>query len=84
MRERPVAAPGVVLDVDAARDDGTWTYSEYDTPGIRLTIPRDAAARPGALLDRHRVTGRAPPCRRCAEPCPREASGRRGAGTQHG
>ncbi|MFE4547055.1 nucleotidyl transferase AbiEii/AbiGii toxin family protein [Streptomyces sp. NPDC056785] len=39
VRERPVAAPGVVLDADAARDDGTWTYSEYDTPGVRLIIP---------------------------------------------
>ncbi|MCX4767986.1 nucleotidyl transferase AbiEii/AbiGii toxin family protein [Streptomyces sp. NBC_01275] len=39
VRERPVAAPGVVLDADAGRDDGTWTYSEYDTPGIRLTLP---------------------------------------------
>lgn len=39
VRQRPVAAPGVVLDPDAARDDGTWTYSEYDTPGVRVTVP---------------------------------------------
>jgi hypothetical protein len=25
MRERPVAAPGVLLDAGAARNDGTWT-----------------------------------------------------------
>ncbi|WP_326586057.1 nucleotidyl transferase AbiEii/AbiGii toxin family protein [Streptomyces sp. NBC_01294] len=46
VRERPVAAPGVVLEADAARDDGTWTYSEYDTPGIRLTIPWKAEGLP--------------------------------------
>ncbi|MDX2523914.1 nucleotidyl transferase AbiEii/AbiGii toxin family protein [Streptomyces europaeiscabiei] len=39
VRQRPVAAPGVVLDADAARPDGTWTYTEYETPGTRLTIP---------------------------------------------
>ncbi|MGI5378823.1 nucleotidyl transferase AbiEii/AbiGii toxin family protein [Streptomyces sp. CA-251387] len=39
VRQRPIAAPGVVLDPDAARDDGTWTYSEYDTPGVRVTVP---------------------------------------------
>ncbi|MEH0624110.1 hypothetical protein [Streptomyces stelliscabiei] len=39
VRERPVAAPGVVLDASAARPDGTWTYTEYETPGTRLTIP---------------------------------------------
>ncbi|MET9832289.1 nucleotidyl transferase AbiEii/AbiGii toxin family protein [Streptomyces sp. NPDC006385] len=38
-RRRPVAAPGVVLIPEAARDDGTWTYSEYDTPGVRVTVP---------------------------------------------
>ncbi|MPY39024.1 nucleotidyl transferase AbiEii/AbiGii toxin family protein [Streptomyces phyllanthi] len=42
VRERPVAAPGVVLDAEAAREDGTWTYSEYDTPGVRLVIPWQA------------------------------------------
>ncbi|WUW12766.1 nucleotidyl transferase AbiEii/AbiGii toxin family protein [Streptomyces sp. NBC_01465] len=42
VRERPVAAPGVVLNADAARSDGTWTYSEYDTPGIRLVVPWEA------------------------------------------
>ncbi|WP_404952690.1 nucleotidyl transferase AbiEii/AbiGii toxin family protein [Streptomyces sp. 147326] len=46
VRERPVAAPGVVLDADAARDDGTWTYSDYDTPGIRLSIPWEAEGLP--------------------------------------
>ncbi|WP_319595569.1 nucleotidyl transferase AbiEii/AbiGii toxin family protein [Streptomyces sp. ID05-04B] len=39
VRERPMAAPGVMLDAGAARDDGTWTYSQYDTPGIRVIIP---------------------------------------------
>ncbi|MFE6281232.1 nucleotidyl transferase AbiEii/AbiGii toxin family protein [Streptomyces sp. NPDC057877] len=29
VRRRPVAAPGVVLDPDGARDDPTWAYSEY-------------------------------------------------------
>ncbi|WP_234323801.1 nucleotidyl transferase AbiEii/AbiGii toxin family protein [Streptomyces sp. NRRL F-2580] len=46
VRERPVAAPGVVLDADAAREDGTWTYWEYDTPGIRLSIPWEAEGLP--------------------------------------
>ncbi|MDX3517378.1 nucleotidyl transferase AbiEii/AbiGii toxin family protein [Streptomyces scabiei] len=46
VRERPVAAPGVVLDVSAARPDGTWTYTEYETPGIRLTIPWTAEGLP--------------------------------------
>lgn len=39
VRERPTAAPGVVLDANAARVDGTWTYTEYDTPGTRLVVP---------------------------------------------
>ncbi|MEV7024239.1 nucleotidyl transferase AbiEii/AbiGii toxin family protein [Kitasatospora sp. NPDC093558] len=39
LRERPAAAPGLILDANAARIDGTWTYSEYDTPGIRLIVP---------------------------------------------
>ncbi|MFE9424507.1 nucleotidyl transferase AbiEii/AbiGii toxin family protein [Kitasatospora sp. NPDC006697] len=53
VRQRPVAAPGLVLDADAAKDDGTWTYTEYDTPGIRLTIPWRAEGLPpgGVLLD---------------------------------
>lgn len=42
VRERPEAAPGVVLDAKAARSDGTWTYTEYDTPGTRLIIPWEA------------------------------------------
>ncbi|WP_327434473.1 nucleotidyl transferase AbiEii/AbiGii toxin family protein [Streptomyces sp. NBC_01236] len=46
VRERPVAAPGVVLHADAARNDGTWTYSEYDTPGIRLIVPWEAEGLP--------------------------------------
>ncbi|MFE7836017.1 nucleotidyl transferase AbiEii/AbiGii toxin family protein [Streptomyces sp. NPDC057474] len=46
VRERPVAASGVVLDVDAARPDGTWTYTEYETPGTRLTIPWAAEGLP--------------------------------------
>ncbi|MFJ7243268.1 nucleotidyl transferase AbiEii/AbiGii toxin family protein [Kitasatospora sp. NPDC098652] len=39
VREQPTAAPGLVLDPAAARFDGTWTYAEYDSPGIRLAIP---------------------------------------------
>ncbi|MGW1169457.1 nucleotidyl transferase AbiEii/AbiGii toxin family protein [Streptomyces sp. NPDC002550] len=35
----PEAAPGLLLDADNARVDGTWTYAEYDTPGVRLLIP---------------------------------------------
>ncbi|MFI7409690.1 nucleotidyl transferase AbiEii/AbiGii toxin family protein [Streptomyces sp. NPDC049627] len=46
VRQRPVAAPGVVLDPDAARDDGTWTYSAYDTPGVRVTVPWRAEGLP--------------------------------------
>ncbi|MEU1409008.1 nucleotidyl transferase AbiEii/AbiGii toxin family protein [Streptomyces sp. NPDC005728] len=37
--QRPWAAPGVFLDAGKARVDGTWTYTEYDTPGVRLLIP---------------------------------------------
>lgn len=39
VRERPYAGAGVVLDAAGARDDGQWTYAEYDTPGVRLSIP---------------------------------------------
>ncbi|MEU9393616.1 nucleotidyl transferase AbiEii/AbiGii toxin family protein [Streptomyces sp. NPDC048324] len=39
VREQPMAAHGLMLDADAARSDGTWTYSQYDTPGTRLIIP---------------------------------------------
>ncbi|MEE1766539.1 nucleotidyl transferase AbiEii/AbiGii toxin family protein [Streptomyces sp. SP18BB07] len=46
VRERPVAAPGVVLDVDGARPDGIWTYTEYETPGTRLIIPWTAEGLP--------------------------------------
>lgn len=35
----PEAAPGVLLAAKKARVDGTWTYAEYDTPGVRLLIP---------------------------------------------
>ncbi|MFD9107290.1 nucleotidyl transferase AbiEii/AbiGii toxin family protein [Streptomyces bottropensis] len=45
-RQRPVAAPGVVLDASAARPDGTWTYTQYETPGTRLTIPWAAEGLP--------------------------------------
>ncbi|MFF2073751.1 nucleotidyl transferase AbiEii/AbiGii toxin family protein [Kitasatospora sp. NPDC058162] len=46
VRERPTVAPGLVLDPAAARDDGTWTYAEYDTPSIRLVIPWHAEGLP--------------------------------------
>ncbi|MDT0572985.1 nucleotidyl transferase AbiEii/AbiGii toxin family protein [Streptomyces sp. DSM 3412] len=46
VRERPVAAPGVVLDVGGARPDGIWTYTEYETPGTRLIIPWTAEGLP--------------------------------------
>ncbi|MFD8597983.1 nucleotidyl transferase AbiEii/AbiGii toxin family protein [Kitasatospora sp. NPDC059646] len=46
VRERPTAAPGLVLDADAARDDGTWTYAEYETPGVCLTVPWQADGHP--------------------------------------
>ncbi|MER5911436.1 nucleotidyl transferase AbiEii/AbiGii toxin family protein [Streptomyces sp. NPDC001982] len=39
VRRHPEAAPGVLLDAEAADRDGTWTYAEYDTPGVRLLIP---------------------------------------------
>ncbi|MEU1180220.1 nucleotidyl transferase AbiEii/AbiGii toxin family protein [Streptomyces sp. NPDC005820] len=39
VRESPRAAPGVLLAPDGADEDGTWTYAEYDTPGVRLAIP---------------------------------------------
>ncbi|MFI1330818.1 nucleotidyl transferase AbiEii/AbiGii toxin family protein [Streptomyces sp. NPDC020845] len=46
VRRQPEAAPGVLLDADAAKDDGTWTYAEYDTPGVRLVIPWRAEGLP--------------------------------------
>lgn len=46
VRERPEAAPGVVLDADAAREDGTWTYTEYDSPGLRVVVPWEADGLP--------------------------------------
>ncbi|MFE0630537.1 nucleotidyl transferase AbiEii/AbiGii toxin family protein [Streptomyces sp. NPDC058864] len=39
VRAHPDAAPGVRLDAEGARDDGSWTYAEYDTPGVRLVVP---------------------------------------------
>ncbi|MFE7857327.1 nucleotidyl transferase AbiEii/AbiGii toxin family protein [Streptomyces sp. NPDC057403] len=53
VHERPTAAPGVTLDAEAARNDATWTYSQYDTPGIRLIIPWEAEDLPSgeARLD---------------------------------
>ncbi|MFE1439883.1 nucleotidyl transferase AbiEii/AbiGii toxin family protein [Streptomyces sp. NPDC058739] len=39
IRASPEAAPGVLLDADAAKPDGEWTYAEYDLPGIRLLVP---------------------------------------------
>ncbi|GAA1254305.1 hypothetical protein GCM10009665_51190 [Kitasatospora nipponensis] len=46
VRERPQAAPGVLLDADAARADGTWTYAEYGTAGVRLIVPWRARGLP--------------------------------------
>lgn len=42
----PQAAPGVLLSAKSARVDGTWTYAEYDTPGVRLVIPWHAEGLP--------------------------------------
>ncbi|MET7285351.1 nucleotidyl transferase AbiEii/AbiGii toxin family protein [Streptomyces sp. NPDC005573] len=42
----PQAAPGLLLDPEAARPDGTWTYGEYDTPGVRLLVPWHADGLP--------------------------------------
>lgn len=39
LARHPEAAPGLFLDADKAHADGTWTYAEYDTPGVRLRIP---------------------------------------------
>ncbi|MFG2125902.1 nucleotidyl transferase AbiEii/AbiGii toxin family protein [Streptomyces sp. NPDC048710] len=44
--QRPWAAPGVFLDAEKARVDGTWTYTEYDTPGVRLLIPWQSEGMP--------------------------------------
>ncbi|MFJ8108008.1 nucleotidyl transferase AbiEii/AbiGii toxin family protein [Streptomyces sp. NPDC096132] len=50
VRASPQAAPGVLLDADAANEDGTWTYAQYDTPGVRLVIPwRAEGLAPGAV-----------------------------------
>ncbi|WP_244305552.1 nucleotidyl transferase AbiEii/AbiGii toxin family protein [Kitasatospora cheerisanensis] len=50
VRERPTVAPGLVLDPDAAREDGTWTYAAalagYDAPGVRLALPWQADGHP--------------------------------------
>ncbi|MEV8560627.1 nucleotidyl transferase AbiEii/AbiGii toxin family protein [Streptomyces sp. NPDC051917] len=42
----PEAAPGLLLDAEKARVDGTWTYAAYDTPGVRLLIPWHADGLP--------------------------------------
>ncbi|MGW2693474.1 nucleotidyl transferase AbiEii/AbiGii toxin family protein [Streptomyces sp. NPDC001296] len=44
--QSPEAGPGVFLAADGARVDGTWTYAEYDTPGVRLIIPWHAEGLP--------------------------------------
>ncbi|WP_329184772.1 nucleotidyl transferase AbiEii/AbiGii toxin family protein [Actinacidiphila glaucinigra] len=46
VRAHPDAAPGIRLDAKAARDDGSWTYAGYDTPGVRLVIPWHADGLP--------------------------------------
>ncbi|MEU6339331.1 nucleotidyl transferase AbiEii/AbiGii toxin family protein [Streptomyces sp. NPDC046977] len=46
VRRRPEAAPGVRLDANGARHDGNWTYTDYDTPGVRLVIPWHADGLP--------------------------------------
>ncbi|WP_308405285.1 nucleotidyl transferase AbiEii/AbiGii toxin family protein [Streptomyces sp. B93] len=63
VRRRPVAAPGVVLHPDGARDDPAWAYSEYSlyysessgcgAPGLRVVIPWSAEGLPAgeARLD---------------------------------
>ncbi|MGV4988018.1 nucleotidyl transferase AbiEii/AbiGii toxin family protein [Streptomyces sp. NRAIS4] len=43
---QPEAAPGLLLDAEGARVDGTWGYAEYDTPGVRLIIPWHADGLP--------------------------------------
>lgn len=39
VRRDPEAAPGLLLDAAGAHEDDEWTYSGYDTPGVRLVIP---------------------------------------------
>ncbi|MER7844320.1 nucleotidyl transferase AbiEii/AbiGii toxin family protein [Kitasatospora sp. NPDC096077] len=46
VRERPTVAPGLVLDAGAARHDATWTYTEHDTPGVRVAVPWSADGLP--------------------------------------
>ncbi|WP_051866357.1 nucleotidyl transferase AbiEii/AbiGii toxin family protein [Streptomyces griseus] len=46
VRMNPQAARGVLLVPDDADEDGTWTYAEYDTPGVRLVIPWHAEGLP--------------------------------------
>lgn len=48
VRAHPDAAPGIRLDAEGARDDGSWTYAEYDTPGVRLVVPWHADGLPPA------------------------------------
>ncbi|MEU9480190.1 nucleotidyl transferase AbiEii/AbiGii toxin family protein [Streptomyces sp. NPDC048191] len=46
LARHPQAAPGLFLDAEKARVDGTWSYAEYDTPGVRLLIPWHAEGAP--------------------------------------
>ncbi|MFI2203377.1 nucleotidyl transferase AbiEii/AbiGii toxin family protein [Streptomyces sp. NPDC020192] len=46
LARHPEAAPGLVLDADKARVDGTWTYAYHDTPGVRLVVPWHAEGLP--------------------------------------
>ncbi|MFF3565854.1 nucleotidyl transferase AbiEii/AbiGii toxin family protein [Streptomyces sp. NPDC002574] len=46
VRRHRYAAPGVRLDPEQARSDGTWMYADYDTPGVRLVIPWHADGLP--------------------------------------
>ncbi|MER6122049.1 nucleotidyl transferase AbiEii/AbiGii toxin family protein [Streptomyces sp. NPDC001795] len=50
VRTCPEAAAGVLLDADRADENGTWTYAEYDTPGVRLVIPWRAEGLPPGEL----------------------------------
>lgn len=46
VRAHPDAAPGVRLDAEGAREDGSWAYAQYDTPGVRLVVPWHAEGLP--------------------------------------
>ncbi|WP_405984366.1 nucleotidyl transferase AbiEii/AbiGii toxin family protein [Streptomyces sp. NBC_00872] len=39
IREHPTAYGGVVLDAEGCREDGDWTYREYENPGVRIIVP---------------------------------------------